>query len=324
MSEAYPSAPIMAQLQEALREPNPTAKAARAWRLVMQATANSDTGIIQDFATDHGLIVPLLDKRVRTEQGPRDTLAWTNPCDGSEMIWIPPGPFIYGRLTRKGPQKTTVPGFSLARHPVTNAQFRRFLDETSYHPPAWHPRSDLFLAHWEAGRPPAGQEQHPVTWVSFVDALFYCAWAGLTLPTEWLWEKAARGPDGRRYPWGEQLPSEAPGALINAHSDGTVPVGSYPRTRSVYGCQDLVGNVAEWCRMTPGDRPDEVPAALAVVTPPRNQEEIVLQGVRGSCYLRTDERRMSAWHRRRLSQTRRNAWVGFRPACLLAVRPAAV
>jgi serine/threonine-protein kinase len=90
----------------------------------------------------------------------------------------------------------------------------------------------------------------------------------------------------------------------------------------VYGCQDLVGNVAEWCKMTLGDRPDVVPAALAVVVPPESEDEIVQQAVRGSCYLRTDERRMAAWHRRRLSRMRRNAWVGFRPACLLGVRPA--
>jgi serine/threonine-protein kinase len=317
MTEAYPSAPLLAQLEEALHEANPTVKAARAWRLVMQATANPDAGVVQDFATDNGLVVPLGQMRVRTEQGPRETLAWTDPCDGSEMVWIPPGPFLHG--TKR--QKATVPGFSLARHPVTNAQFKRFLDETKYTPPSWHPRNDLFLMHWQEGNPPAGQEAHPVTWVSFVDALYYCRWAGLTLPTEWLWEKAARGRDGKRYPWGDQMPWEAKAELINVRSDGTVPVGSYPRTRSIYGCQDLVGNVAEWCQTTDGDNPELIPAPLAAVGPPEDPEKIVVEAVRGSCYLRTDERRMATWHRRRLSRTRRNGWVGFRPACLMPVRP---
>jgi serine/threonine-protein kinase len=321
MSDAYPSAHLLSQIQEALRQKSPVERAARAWRLVVQATANPDGGIVQDFATDNGLVAPLVEMRTRTEQGPRESLSWTNPCDGSEMIWVPPGPFIHGRPSRKGPQKATVPGFSLARHPVTNARFRRFLDETGYTPPSWHPRNDLFLAHWQDGKPPAGQEDHPVTWVSFVDALHYCRWAGLTLPTEWLWEKAARGPDGRRYPWGEQMPSEASGELVNVHSDGTVPVGSYPRTRSVYGCQDLVGNVAEWCQKTAGDKPDLLPAPLAAIGPPADPERIELEVVRGSCYLRSDESRMTAWHRRRLSRTRRNGWVGFRPACLLPLRP---
>jgi hypothetical protein len=181
MTDAYPSAALLGQLEETLREPNPALRSARAWRLVVQATANPDAGIVQDFATDNGLVVPLVEKRVRTEQGPREALAWVNPCDGSEMVWIPPGPLVHGRMTRKGPLRATVPGFSLARHPVTNAQFKRFLDETGYRPPEWHPRNDLFLAHWEDGKPPARQEAHPVTWVSFVDALSYCRWAGLTL-----------------------------------------------------------------------------------------------------------------------------------------------
>lgn len=317
MSDDYPSAALLRQLQEAMRQADPKERAARAWRLVVQATANTDGGIVQDFATDNGLVVPLVEQRVRTEQGPRDSQAWLNPCDGSEMVWIPTGPFLYGKKR----QKATLPGFSLARHPVTNAQFKRFLGETGYQPPAWHPRGDLFLAHWDAGKPPAGQEGHPVTWVSFVDALHYCRWAGLSLPTEWQWEKAARGPDGRRYPWGDELPSEAAGELVNVRSDGTCAVGSYPRTRSVYGCQDLIGNVAEWCQTTADDRPDEVPPPLPAMGPPEDPEAIVLRVVRGSCYLRTDERRMSAWKRRRLSMTRRNGWVGFRPACGMEVRP---
>lgn len=328
MSDVYPSDALLSQLEDAARLPDAKARQALAWRLVMQSTANADGGVVRDYAVDNGLVVQLADRAGSSKQGPLASQSWVNPCDGSEMVWIPPGPFLRGKKR----EKVTAPGFSLARHPVTIAQFAKFLAESGYHPPAWHPRSDLFLANWgqtvystqsTAYKPPEGMEKHPVTWVSFVDALFYCRWAGMTLPTEWLWEKAARGPDGRRYPWGEPAPSEAGEEIANVGTDGTVEVGSYPRTRSVYGCEDLIGNVAEWCQRIEEDKPDLLPPPLAGIGPPEDPEAIVVEAVRGSCYLRTDEARMAAWHRRRLSRTRRNQWVGFRPACLLGVRPGA-
>src|SRR5262249_38254302 len=122
--------------------------------------------------------------------------------DGVEMIWIPPGPFFVGPDRRPAASE----GFSLARHPVTNAQFQPFLNETDYEPPFDDPQPESFLHHWMEYGLPKGLEDHPVVWVSFADALAYCRWAGCTLLTEWLWEKAARGPDGRPYPWGDHNP----------------------------------------------------------------------------------------------------------------------
>jgi serine/threonine-protein kinase len=322
-SEKFPSAKVLANLEEVRHEANADTRAARAWRLICQATPNSDFGVVHDYALEHNLMAGLDPRPARTDQGPRWASSWRNPCDGSEMVWVPPGPFLVGPEPRGRQKQVTAeaPAFSLARHPVTNAQFKRFLDETGYKPPEWHPRNDLFLADWSKGSPRKSDEQHPVTWLSCFDALAYCRWAGLTLPTEWLWEKAARGPDGRPYPWGGEIPEGALKKLINVGARGTQPVGSYPRTRTVYGCEDMIGNVAEWCQMTPKDNPQVLPPPWPTITEPKNPMAIVLVAVRGSCYLRSDPSRMVAWHRRRLSTTRRNAWVGFRPACLLPYMP---
>jgi serine/threonine-protein kinase len=90
-------------------------------------------------------------------------------------------------------------------------------------------------------------------------------------------------------------------------------VGNYPRTRTPYGCEDLVGNVSEWCQIIEGEN-------LAYVLPGLPSLEcpiahgVVLTAVRGACFLRLHGRRMAASHRRRLSITRRNYWTGFRPA----------
>jgi formylglycine-generating enzyme required for sulfatase activity len=98
-------------------------------------------------------------------------------------------------------------------------------------------------------------------------------------------------------------------------------VGSFPKTRSPYGCEDLIGNVAEWCQMTDGEDYGHLPTARPDVQPPApGQQEYA--AVRGSAYMRSCLHRMVAARRRRLSVTRRNHWTGFRPAFLAACRPA--
>jgi formylglycine-generating enzyme required for sulfatase activity len=229
----------------------------------------------------------------------------------------------YGKQSEVGPRKEQAEckGFSLARHPVTNAAFARFLKEAGYQPPPDHPELALFLHHWADGEVARGAEDHPVVYVSLIDALHYCRWAGLSLPAEWLWEKAARGPDGRTYPWGEQRPLSGKVRLAHVCTDDTCAAGSYTRTRSVYGCEDLIGNVSEWCLPTAEGAYGEMPPAWPEIPEPREPPGPYAP-VRGSCFLRTSRERTVAWHRRRLSIARRNQWVGFRPACLLPYRPA--
>jgi formylglycine-generating enzyme required for sulfatase activity len=310
----YESAAVLAAMEEARHEPNAALRAARMWQLLNQATPHADAGVVRDFALEHGAIADL-----DIPLGRQRSSSWVNPVDGSEMIWIPGGPFAAGsRPSKKEPP--SLPGFSLARHPVTNAQFARFLHEGDYDPPEWHIREDLFLNHYDQVPPvPTKLANHPVTWVSYYDALAYCDWAGLTLPTEWQWEKAARGPDGWVYPWGNDRPEEFT-QLANVEAEATCAVGSYLRTRSCYGCQDTIGNVSEWCQTTPNDDPNFVPPVLPDLTPPEDPEKPEMAVLRGACFLRVAARCMTASHRRALSKMRRNAWVGFRPACMLPYR----
>jgi formylglycine-generating enzyme required for sulfatase activity len=239
--------------------------------------------------------------------------AWINPVDGSEMICIAGGPFVVGPKKRPA----SCPDFSLARYPVTNARFARFLQATGYEPPAAHPDLELFLAHWQGRNVPQGLEDHPVVFVSLVDALHYVRWAGLTLPTEWLWEKAARGPEGRRFPWGEITPSIGQRPLANVRSAGTVPVDTYARMRTPYGCEDMIGNVSEWCLPMTSDDPGAMPMGLP---DPKDLFDGGIQyaPVRGACFLRRVGWRLPSWHRRRLSVGRRNYWTGFRLAMLVS------
>ncbi|MDP1581697.1 MAG: SUMF1/EgtB/PvdO family nonheme iron enzyme [Candidatus Didemnitutus sp.] len=133
--------------------------------------------------------------------------------------------------------------FHIDRHPVTNADFKKFIDATGY-----RPRDDHhFLRDWEDGAPQTGWERKPVTWVSLEDARAYAAWAGKRLPHEWEWQYAAQGTDGRLYPWGNDWnpanlpkPNRArtllPPADVDAHPGGASP----------FGVMDLVGNVWQW------------------------------------------------------------------------------
>jgi serine/threonine-protein kinase len=286
-------------------------RAADVWRLVTEAAANPDFHAVLDFAREHELVLPC----EQTDRTARN-LTWTNPIDGSEMVWIPPGKFIYGKQGKSA----ECAGFSLARWPVTNRQFADFCAETQYDPPGAHPDRELFLSHWANGTPRSAQLNHPVTFVSLFDALAYCKWAGMMLPTEWMWEKAARGNDGRLYPW--DLPVFNKRNYAHVEAKGTCEIGKYSHIRSPYGCEDMVGNVSEWCYpMKPKAPVSEFPQAGEEIPIPPSGKAVYAR-VRGACFLRSSATALKANHQRNLSMTRRNQWVGFRPACLLPVRPA--
>jgi len=136
-----------------------------------------------------------------------------------------------------------VKSFWIDTYPVTNAQFKKFLDSTLY-----HPLDDRnFLRDWKDGSFPAGWDNKPVTWVSLEDARAYAAWAGKRLPHEWEWQYAAQGSDGRVYPWGNDWnASGVPVPDKNRTMRGPDAVDAHPQGKSPFGVMDLVGNVWQW------------------------------------------------------------------------------
>jgi formylglycine-generating enzyme required for sulfatase activity len=162
--------------------------------------------------------------------------------DGAEMILIPAGEFIMGSPEGEGdddehPQHNVfLNAFYIDKYEVTNAQYKQFMDATGHKAPGY----------WDNER--VNQPNQPVVGVTWHDAVAYARWAGKRLPTEAEWEKAARGIDGRKYPWGNEWDgskwSSGSGSVVYKSA---APVGSFPEGTSSYGVMDMAGNVWEWC-----------------------------------------------------------------------------
>jgi gamma-glutamyl hercynylcysteine S-oxide synthase len=136
-----------------------------------------------------------------------------------------------------------VNSFWIDKYPVTNAQFKKFLDSSHY-----HPADDVnFLRDWINGNYPPGWDSKPVTWVSLEDVRTYASWAGKRLPREWEWQYAAQGSDGRLYPWGNEWnPQAVPDPDKGRTMRGPDAVDAHPAGASPFGVMDLVGNVWQW------------------------------------------------------------------------------
>jgi formylglycine-generating enzyme required for sulfatase activity len=194
----------------------------------------------------------------------------TPPSTAADMVHVPAGEFIMGSPQGEGsddehPQHTVyLDAFYIDKYEVTNAQFAQFLNEQGNQEEdgvTWLDIEDPDCRITERGgqyQPKSGYSDHPVNEVSWYGARAYCEWAGKRLPTEAEWEKAARGTDGRTYPWGNAFD----GSRVNfcdrnceydwkdtGADDGyarTAPVGSYPAGASPHRALDMAGNVCQW------------------------------------------------------------------------------
>jgi formylglycine-generating enzyme required for sulfatase activity len=244
------------------------------------------------------------------------------PAFGAEsavdMALIPAGEYRMGTsegsdgLADEHPERLVfLHPFFLDRFEVTNQDYAAFVQSTGHRPPTNNsPDSTI----WNGAVPPQPIARHPVVNVSWEDAVAYCRWSGKRLPTEAEWEKAARGTDGRRYPWGNdwswtkansasywanrtiEFQSGADWEAFWIKGDGarlarehgingevlTLPVGSFPDAVSPYGIHDLAGNAAEWVQ----DWYDPNYYRSAPLTDPTGPERGAIKSMRGGSWLK--------------------------------------
>jgi formylglycine-generating enzyme required for sulfatase activity len=225
-----------------------------------------------------------------------------------EWIDIPGGVVALGRDTTAslGPalgneipiHLVELEAIELGLTPVTNAQYAAFVAETGAEAPAG----------WPQGSPPAGREDHPVAFVDWFDARAFCAWGGGRLPTEAEWEKAARGIDGRLYPWGAA--DEPARAHIGAglKEGTTASVAAHPNGAGPYGLLDLVGNVWEW--VSSAYRPYPYDPTDGREDPGGSEERVL----RGGSFASRDLSFTRSATRSHSSPRRRQSHIGFRIA----------
>jgi ribose/xylose/arabinose/galactoside ABC-type transport system permease subunit/formylglycine-generating enzyme required for sulfatase activity len=160
------------------------------------------------------------------------------------MIEIPAGPFTMGSNTGAEDEapahEVDLPAFEIDKFEVTNADFAQFVEATGYQTDA---EKEGRTKNWQGAA--EGKDNHPVVFVSWNDAMAYCEWVGKRLPTEAEWEKAARGTDGRMYPWGNEWDASKAN-VKDTGLRGTAAVGSFGTGAGPYGVEDMAGNVWEW------------------------------------------------------------------------------
>ena len=207
-------------------------------------------------------------------------------AEEADLVAVPGGRYVMGDArgdANEAPRQVRVESFRIMRTEATNGEFARFVAATGHVTDPerrgfgyvwdgrWH---KVTGADWRHPKGPesdlSGLDDHPVAQVSHRDAAAFCRWLGLRLPSEEEWEYAARGGDGRRFPWGDDAPRQDGRPLANFGAvkccapdtwdgyGGTAPVGSYPDGASAFGLLDMAGNVWEWTGNRFPDRPEYI------------------------------------------------------------------
>jgi formylglycine-generating enzyme required for sulfatase activity len=197
----------------------------------------------------------------------RAGLAYMSALLGFPIVWVEPGPFLMGSDKKRDshafdsefPQhEVTLPGYWIGRGTVTKAEYWEFIKDGGYQTRAYWSEAGwgwkenrMRPEHWDDEW--HKDSRYPVVGVSWYEAVAYCRWLGertgfpVRLPSEAEWEKAARGTDGRIYPWGDEF-DQLKCNMVEFGMGTTTPVGIYsPQGDSPYGCADMAGNVWEWC-----------------------------------------------------------------------------
>ena len=254
---------------------------------------------------------------------------------GIVMVQIPAGPFTMGRTGEPDAEperEVTLDAFWMAQFPVTVGQFRAFVEATGYRTDAergagawqWNGESpDRVDAKGDVWEPMADgrwnniyfeqADDHPVGSVSWNDADAYCAWLAerfglpFVLPTEAQWEKAARGDDGRIYPWGDEAPTPAH-ANLDGYALGCVDVADHEAGDNFWGCRQLIGNVWEWTSDVFGPFAEFAPDDYREYSEPLFGSTKVLRGGAWT----TRARLASGLYRNYFGPDRRDVLAGFR------------
>ncbi|CAB5126110.1 hypothetical protein D3OALGB2SA_3299 [Olavius algarvensis associated proteobacterium Delta 3] len=230
---------------------------------------------------------------VAQDAGPRNPKGFVervHPADSAKMVLIPEGEFIMGskKYSAEKPIQTIfLDSYYIDKHLVTNGQFQKFVDATKHVTDAEKEGAGMVRigrrwkkvdgANWRLpDRLTAmdGREDHPVSQVTYNDAFAYCRWVKKDLPTEAQWEKAARGPKGNEYPWGNQEPNDTMANFDNLIGT-TSPVTGYEKGQSQFGLFDMAGNVYQWTRdwYGTGERPSKNPMG-----PTEGKEKVIKGG----------------------------------------------
>lgn len=238
---------LYAQLAEALRLPE-------AERGLIESRLRLQPGRLQQVLADWSRRHP---DALSRRSLPAGSPAETSPLSG--LVRVPAGSYPLGddlHPAERPAHRYHSEGFAIARLPVTNADYARFMGAGGYDNPDWWLPEGWNLIQAEGLRAPSfwlkrgyacgpDYPDYPVIGVSWYEAVAYATWAGRRLPSEAEWEAAGRGPDGLRWPWGDEW-REGLANTAEAGINNTTPVGVFPEGVSPFGCLDLVGNVFEW------------------------------------------------------------------------------